>query len=518
MAFGRKNDIFSSPSRKRRRKGDYRSASVDSLVSTTGGTKRQGRRAPGAAQARANNRMADPRKRGNGKSVDRGEISHVIPQTRSRETDAQYARRSRREAHSYSMGTTRKTDARRIAIIALIVVAALAAAGLVSSLVFANSVSSKMALNDSSASDALVAPANSTDAYYVLVAADLEDSKVSGFDGADVLMLIRLDPANTKASILAIPANMVVTLSNGSSGALGSEQSIGGDSALIKDVADFAGIDIAHYVKTDASGLKSMVDTLGGVDVNVSEEVDDPDVSDIYLSAGQQTLSGEQALAFASARNYSTGSTKRAENDIALLEALAAKSLQQSGVGQLSAVDSFAGQIKTDYTASDLSSLMDQFKDYDVSSSISCVVPGSDSSNDDGTISFYGTSSSWKKTKEAFESGQDPAQIAAQEVASVDPSKYTVIVKNGSGATGSADEAASKLKKAGYTISDTGNADQYVYTETLVIYKKAKNKAVAEAIASTLGTGRAVSASIYYSFSSDIEVIVGSDWGGDVSQ
>jgi len=103
-------------------------------------------------------------------------------------------------------------------------------------------------------------------------------------------------------------------------------------------------------------------------------------------------------------------------------------------------------------------------------------------------------------------------------VASVDPSKYTVIVKNGSGATGSADEAASKLKKAGYTISDTGNADQYVYTETLVIYKKAKNKAVAEAIASTLGTGRAVSASIYYSFSSDIEVIVGSDWGGDVSQ
>lgn len=518
MAHWRKNDIFSSPSKKRRRKGDYRSASVDSLVSTSGGTKRQGRRAPGAAQARANNRRSDPRKRGNGRSVDRGEISHVIPQTRSRETDAQYARRSRREAHSYSMGTTRRTDVRRIAIIVVIVAAALAAAGLVSSLVFANSTTAKMALNDGSVSDALVAPSNSTDAYYVLVAADLEDSKVAGYDGADVLILARVDPANTKVSLLGIPANMVVTLSNGSSGALGSETSIGGDAALIKDVADFTGVDIAHYVKTDATGLQSMVNALGGVDVNVSEEVDDPDVSDIYIAAGQQSLSGEQALAFASARNYSTGSTKRAENDIALLEAFAAKALQQSGVGQISAVDSFAGSIKTDYTASDLSSLMDQFKSYDVSSSISCVVPGADESNDDGTISFYSTSSSWKKTKEAFESGQDPAQVTAQELASVDPTKYTVIVKNGSGETGSADEVASKLKKAGYTISDTGNADQYVYTETLVIYKKTKNKSVAEAIANTLGTGRAISASIYYSFNSDIEVIVGSDWGGDVSQ
>lgn len=526
--FKRNNDIFSSPRRRPHRSGDYRSASVHSVIGTEGGTKRQGRHAPGAHQARANNRTADPRRRGNGKTVDRGQISHVIPQTRTRETDAQYARRTRREAHSYSMGTTREHDVRRIVLIVIAVAAALAVAGAVAAFVFSHSVSSKMALDDSSAASALTAPANSTDAYYVLVAGDLESSTISGFDGADALILARVDPANTKVSLLGIPANMVVTLSNGSSGPIGSEESIGGDAALIKSVASFAGVDITHFVKTDGSGLSSIVDALGGVNVDVPEEVDDPDVTSVYLAAGQQDLNGSQALAFATARNYSTGSVRRTQNDLTLLKALAAKALAQEGVGQLSAVDSFAGSIKTDYTSDELTGLMDQFKNYDVESSITCVVPGSDSSYSDeksssstttsATLaSFYASSSSWDTTKSAFESGDDPAQVTAKELASVDPSKYTVIVKNGSGETGSADEVANALKKAGYTIDSTGNADQYVYTETLVVYKESSSKTAAEAIASTLGTGRAVSASIYYSFDSDIEVIVGSDWGGTPS-
>lgn len=380
---------------------------------------------------------------------------------------------------------------------------------------YSSSVTSKMAIDDDAATSALAAPANDTDAYYVLVAADLQPSDQIGYDGASALDLVRMDPNGPKVSVLAIPANLQTDLSNGEVAAIGREQSIGGDEALIKEVSAYTGVDIAHYVKIDRAGLSALVDSLGGVDVDVPEEVDDPHVAPTYVAAGQQTLSGDQAVSVAVAANYATGSTRKAQNNALLLQAIAAKLAGLSGFDEMTAVDSLSGDIKTDLSSDALRSLLDQLGGYDFGSAVNCVVPGSDSRNDDHQVEFYSSSSSWNKMQTAFIAGQDPAAASDAAVAKVDPSKYTVEVMNGAGQTGAANQAADALKKAGYTITKTGNTDQAVYTETLVVYKKKASKTAAQAVAKTLGAGRAVSASIYYSFDSDLKVVVGSDYSAD---
>ena len=98
------------------------------------------------------------------------------------------------------------------------------------------------------------------------------------------------------------------------------------------------------------------------------------------------------------------------------------------------------------------------------------------------------------------------------DTSGVDKSGVSIIVLNGAGIDGYSAQAAEVLKSNGYAIEDTGNAESFVYDETLVIYREEKDKVAAEAIVQALGTGRTVSAGVYYSLKTDIQVVVGKDW------
>ena len=136
-------------------------------------------------------------------------------------------------------------------------------------------------------------------------------------------------------------------------------------------------------------------------------------------------------------------------------------------------------------------------------------MPGSQYFSND-VICFAPNTSTWAQTKERFLNGGDPN--TSIDTSGVDKSKLSLVVQNGSGTDGFAAQAAQILEQHGYTIQDTGNADSFVYTETLVIYRSQDDEAAAEAIVADLGIGRAVYGSVYYSLKTDIQVVVGQDW------
>ena len=68
------------------------------------------------------------------------------------------------------------------------------------------------------------------------------------------------------------------------------------------------------------------------------------------------------------------------------------------------------------------------------------------------------------------------------------------------------------LTNAGFVVAETGNADSYVYTETLVIYLDAAHEKDAEAVAQALGTGRVINGINGYTFDTEILVVLGADW------
>ncbi|HET9422691.1 MAG TPA: LCP family protein [Nocardioides sp.] len=71
--------------------------------------------------------------------------------------------------------------------------------------------------------------------------------------------------------------------------------SVGGAQCTIQTVEKLTGIYIDHFVTVDFNGFKDMVDAVGGVQVCIPQDVDD-DEHDIHFDAGNQELTGQDAL------------------------------------------------------------------------------------------------------------------------------------------------------------------------------------------------------------------------------
>ncbi len=111
----------------------------------------------------------------------------------------------------------------------------------------------------------------------------------------------------------------------------------------------------------------------------------------------------------------------------------------------------------------------------------------------------------------AFVAGGSLQKATPKPPSTMPASRVVVSVRNGSGTSGLAAQAASLLKAQGYRVNGVGNADQFVYDETLVIYKS-NARLAAQSVAKALPVGRLVASRGMYAFQTPVLVIVGKDW------
>jgi LCP family protein required for cell wall assembly len=78
--------------------------------------------------------------------------------------------------------------------------------------------------------------------------------------------------------------------------------SVGGPVCAVKTVEELTGVRMDHYIEIDFSGFAKLIDSLGGVTVTTTKDIDD-DKSHLHLKAGTHHLGGTQALAFARTRH-----------------------------------------------------------------------------------------------------------------------------------------------------------------------------------------------------------------------
>lgn len=364
--------------------------------------------------------------------------------------------------------------------------------------------SATMALNDVSVQDELVATEDGQP-YYVLLAgfSDLDTRN----QAASYISVLRIDEQNAQFSLMNIPNNIKVSFGDDGQDLLRNAPRHGGDAALVRAVKDQTDIDFAHYLRITEEGLKKLVDDIGGVEVNVEYRVDDPRVGHVVIAPGEQNLNGEQAVAFVSATNFIEGRTQRMNNQMEFFFALMNKMTSSEGLGWINDSDVVANAIKTDMSYDALSHLATLYSEG--ASFYTATMPGSQYSQNN-VICFAPNSKTWQQVRERFMAGENPNESI--DTSGVQKDQLTIVVRNGSGTDGFAAQAAQVLESHGYKIQDTGNADSFVYTETLVIYKDRDDEAAAEAIVADLGVGRAVYASVYYNLKTDIQVVVGQDW------
>ncbi|MFB7245368.1 LCP family protein [Streptomyces populi] len=143
------------------------------------------------------------------------------------------------------------------------------------------------------------------------------NAKLGGGDSSgarsDTAMVVHIDAGRTRATVVSIPRDTLVTrpscpLPSGGSTAVAygamfnSAYAVGGPVCAVKTAESVTGVRMDHYVEIDFSGFAKLVNALGGVTVTTGQDIDD-DRSHLHLAAGTHHLNGKQALALARTRH-----------------------------------------------------------------------------------------------------------------------------------------------------------------------------------------------------------------------
>ena len=353
------------------------------------------------------------------------------------------------------------------------------------------------------------------------------DSNFGGAFRTDSIILARIDPVEKKVSMVSIHRDTMVDMGEHGMQKINSAHMYGGPSLSVQVISQMAGVDISHYAEINFDGFKSIVDALGGVEVDVPVEINDEDAGG-HLDAGLQTLNGEQALILCRSRytyiNSADPDSMRAANQRLVLSAIARKVLDSDIATIANTVTALSQYVTTDLEVSDIVGLAQAMRGIDTSTDIyTDMEPVDNIFGDDGIWYTYTNQEKWAAMMERMDAGLPPATVAEIDEATgtviatngedlSTSKKYAYVsIWNGSPRSTAGDEAATLLENNGFVHVSQGAAPED-YSETWVIYDEDSQAYEAGTIVSALGQGRAVKNDGSWNFSGQFLVVIGSDW------
>jgi LCP family protein required for cell wall assembly len=127
-----------------------------------------------------------------------------------------------------------------------------------------------------------------------------EGGRVSG--RTDIIVLLHLNLETGKGTAVTIPRDTWVNIPGHGEGKINGAHAMGGNDLTIQVIEQLSGLKIDHYIITDFDGFIPLIDFLGGVTVEIGEDLNDG-FSGCYLTKGVHHLDGTQALALARDRH-----------------------------------------------------------------------------------------------------------------------------------------------------------------------------------------------------------------------
>ena len=130
-----------------------------------------------------------------------------------------------------------------------------------------------------------------------------------GSDLTDTIILAQLNPENDQVAMLSMPRDLVIRRCDGTKGRINEAWYIGesqakgqGATCLIQTIEQHTGIGIDHVMRVNFSGFVNVVDTLGGVDFAVDQDMRDR-WSGLDIKKGCNHFDGVKAIQFVRARH-----------------------------------------------------------------------------------------------------------------------------------------------------------------------------------------------------------------------
>ncbi|MFE7357315.1 LCP family protein [Streptomyces sp. NPDC057543] len=190
---------------------------------------------------------------------------------------------------------------------------------------------------------------------------------------SDTAMVIHIPEGRTKAVAVSIPRDTLVTrpeCTKADGSTLPSKKramfngvySLAGPACVVKTVESMSGVRIDHYLEINFAGFKDLVDAIGGVTVDVPQDIHDKS-SGLDLTAGPHKLDGTESLAYVRTRHgIGDGSDLgriglQQQFILALLSEVKSQDLLGSPTNSYKIADSVTKSLTTDSGLASLTSL-----------------------------------------------------------------------------------------------------------------------------------------------------------------
>ena len=358
---------------------------------------------------------------------------------------------------------------------------------------------------------------------------------------SDTLMLVRIDPATKRISMLSLPRDLWVPINGVCCNKINAAYSDGGVKLALKTVQEYTGIKVNYLVVVDFSGFTQLVNAFDGVYVNVDQyyyHVNTPGTeqyAQIDIKPGYQLLNGTNALSFARYRHTDSDFYRNARQQLVLqaFQAKASEKLQGIGLEQLGTfrevAETIAGNVQVTGPSGapsvtkmiEYAGLAYETKGNVVSVKLEAGLGG------DATNSYVqATDDALRRAVFLFE---HPEQVASPDrqiptdkkkppaqgfKPKVPPGGVSVTVVNGNGVEGSAGEGGEALAAFGYQVDVSQvPAPSFDYARNWVYYRTGSRKAAGD-LAKILGAAQVGSLPADFAYASDLVVIVGTPFTG----
>ena len=257
-----------------------------------------------------------------------------------------------------------------------------------------------------------------------------------------------------------------------------------GFNSLKAILGELYGLDIRYYVMVNFEGFTRVVDTLGGVQVNVQIPVTDDNfpydtghASRVYIPAGPQHMTGTEALIYARSRHGSNDFDRGLRQQRVLVSLREQMSAQSIIANLPSLIDTLKGSVKTDIKTSDLPKLLALADNVDTKNirSFNFAPPyfatdmwgPSGGTNSNVVINVARVRSA---ARNAF--SITPQLLALQQRLAGESAR--VWVMNGSGRTGAGSSTAEYLAHDGLEASAPNQRTATIPKTTIVVYNGAE--------------------------------------------
>jgi polyisoprenyl-teichoic acid--peptidoglycan teichoic acid transferase len=318
----------------------------------------------------------------------------------------------------------------------------------------------------------------------------------------DTTLVVRVEPAGKRVSMLSIPRDLVVPIAGAGENRINAAFT-GGPGQLVKTIEQNFGIPIHHYVLVDFDGFQAIVDALGGIDVRFPYPSRDAKSGLDIREAGCHRLNGARALALARSRYFAyqvdgvwhsdpLADLGRIRRQQAFLQSLT-KAAVDKGLTNPVRANAFVGSLVHEVTkdsalrVGDVIGIGAAFRSFRPSTLATYTLPVTVATGHPlGDVLLLEQPEAGTVVDRFL--GRAPAPAPGATPGAGAPANTQVTVLNALGTDGLAATTATKLRQSGYHIATVGNAPSADLARSQITYAPGR-LADAKALASTLVGG-----------------------------